>query len=154
MGNGQRLLTLSRAAVELLRAPNSKLQVTGMHPVASLCGKRARGKEGWSSSSAAVVGAAVAAFVGSVGAAQCDVETPLQRLQLDMLRQWIITNGGDMQATDFHSVQVRTAWCKVARCTVGRCCELPVLMGQPKLSEQRHLKYALAVLVFRTKGMA
>jgi hypothetical protein len=56
--------------------------------------------------SAALVAAALASLT-AVTVSWCDGETPLQRVQLEMLRQWLSENGGDVSGVEFRSVEVR-----------------------------------------------
>lgn len=61
--------------------------------------------------------AAALASLTAVTVSWCDDETPLHRMQLEMLRQWLSENGGDVSGIEFRSVEVR----RCTRTSVIQC---------------------------------
>ena len=77
----------------------------------------------WPWAGCAAIAAAAALSVATAGVGWCDAEheTPRERMQLDMLREWLTENGADVEALDFKAIEVRRhggAITASARCSV------------------------------------
>ena len=110
-----KLLTLSRCTVDLIRTLDAGVPVASLRNVVAsaasveLAGKSSSAKP--PDSAALTAGAALAAAVMAAGAttamASCDSETPLHRLQLDALKQWLKDGGSEVSGITFESAEVR-----------------------------------------------
>lgn len=107
-----KLLNLSRCTVDVLRVLDSGASVATARKAAACTAPgvipRAQTRYDVGSVAAGAAAAAFAAAVLATGAvASCDGETPLHRMQLDALKQWLKASGSDVSTITFESAEVR-----------------------------------------------
>jgi hypothetical protein len=128
-------LLFRRAAAALLQrtSVHTAARHTQHATIATSNGLRAHAAAGtgrsWSQGSTVVaaalaLGATSVAMTMSLHTSECDEATPLQRMQLQQLRDWLEEHGADVTGVEFAAVDVRSAkcafstprhWCKAVR---------------------------------------